>query len=534
MWVEIEKSMKLGSLDPAHQSKLHDAEAMLRSHAGVREAAIIPWRSDNSRDDTLVGYVVPDDDYINRVLAGSDEQRKRMHKWRKTFDLSQLGKQAESADPAFNIAGWNSSYTRQPIPAEQMREWVDFTVQEISSFHPQEILEIGCGTGLLLLRLARECTGYVGADFAPAVLNKLKKQMDEMGGEWSNVTLLERSAENFDGFADDSFDTVIMNSVVKYFPSAAYLTGVLAGAVRVVKPGGRIFVGDVRNLALLEPYATSIELHHAPSSMSFTELRERIRHRIKFEEQLLLSPAFFLALQQRFPKIARVEIHPKRGHFDNEMTRFRFNAILYLGTEQEKRFEPSWLDCAAQRLTLESIAALLQKQKPEMLAIQNITNARIEKDVAANALLANAKRVGTVEDVNAALEKTALEGIHPEKLWSLGEKSGYHTELSWLAARPDGSYEVVFRRAVAENQPPPPPVAWPLTQFVSAELAQYANSPGRAVLREQLIEQLLAYSQEKLPKDAAPTIFLLMDALPLTAEGKVDVSALPAPALPHE
>jgi len=82
-------------------------------------------------------------------------------------------------------------------------------------------------------------------DVSPAVLNKLRKQMEEMGGDWSNVTLLERAADNLEGFAEKSFDTVILNSVVKYFPSASYLIGVLEGALRLVKPGGRIFIGDV-------------------------------------------------------------------------------------------------------------------------------------------------------------------------------------------------------------------------------------------------------------------------------------------------
>jgi microcystin synthetase protein McyA len=136
-----------------------------------------------------------------------------------------------------------------------------------------------------------------------------------------HVALLERSAENFEDFAENSFDAFILNSVTHYFPSVAYMLGVLQGAVRVVKPGGLIFIGDVRSLALLEPYAASIELYQAPSSMSLGELRDRVSHRIRFEGQLVISPEFFLALQDRFPKIKRVEVHPRLGRFDNEMTR---------------------------------------------------------------------------------------------------------------------------------------------------------------------------------------------------------------------
>jgi len=44
-----------------------------------------------------------------------------------------MGKEAASAELGINIAGWNSSYTRQPIPAHEMREWLDNTVAEISA-----------------------------------------------------------------------------------------------------------------------------------------------------------------------------------------------------------------------------------------------------------------------------------------------------------------------------------------------------------------------------------------------------------------
>src|SRR6516225_3027496 len=145
------------SAEHLRRSRLQDAETILSTHPGVRNAAVVLMEDYGARDARLIAYAVPDDDYLGRVLAGGEAERKRVQTWRKTFDLSQFGKQASLSSPGFNTAGWNSSYTRRPIPAEHMREWVELTVQELRAFHPQEILEVGCGTGLLLLRLAREC-----------------------------------------------------------------------------------------------------------------------------------------------------------------------------------------------------------------------------------------------------------------------------------------------------------------------------------------------------------------------------------------
>ena len=122
-----------------------------------------------------------------------------------------------------NTSIWNSSYTRKPIPAEQMREWCALTVDQILSLNPTEALEIGCGTGPLLLRIAPRCRRYVGTDLSTASLNSLRREMEKFRGVWDKVTLLDRAADNIADLEPASFDTVIMNSVVQCFPSADYL-----------------------------------------------------------------------------------------------------------------------------------------------------------------------------------------------------------------------------------------------------------------------------------------------------------------------
>ena len=105
-------------------------------------------------------------------------------------------------DPAFNIAGWNSSYTNQPMPEAEMREWVEGTVSRILALKPANVLEIGCGTGLLLFRVAPHCQQYHGCDFSERALQYLRQQLDKHN--LPQVKLLQKTAEDWEGIPAES------------------------------------------------------------------------------------------------------------------------------------------------------------------------------------------------------------------------------------------------------------------------------------------------------------------------------------------
>jgi len=493
--------------------RLSEAQEALRAHPGVRDITIVS-REVIPGEKKLVAYVVPERNYWEVVLSGTEEERKRLQKWRKTFDLMQFGKEAAASAVAFNIAGWNSSYTREPIPAEEMREWVEATVTEILALRPQQVLEIGCGTGLLLLRIAPHCQRYVGTDQSNAALQRLKEQLAQSPESSSAAALLERSADNCEGFSANSFDTVILNSVVQYFPSVTYLVRVLEQMVELTKPGGKIFVGDVRSLALLEIYASSVELYQAPPSLNVVELRERFLRRLRQQEELLLSPSFFLALHQRLPKISRVEVKPKRGRFDNELTRFRFNAVLSVGAPAEQSIEPSWLDWSGLQLTMESVKRALEQPECEILALKNIPNARLQSDVAALKEIGTSDLTRTVAEVKESVAQTAAHSVHPQALCSMADDMGFSLDWSWTSMQPDGRFDALFQRAPRELTAPETVVAWPKPATVSDNFAHHSNTPGQTILAGKLIQELFEFIKQNLPAEMPPAEIVLVDAIP--------------------
>src|SRR5690606_12085185 len=95
------------------------------------------------------------------------------------------------------------------------------------------------------------------------------------------------------------FDTVVINSVAQYFPSADYLAQVLRSAVELLAPGGSVFVGDVRNLRLLRVLRAAVEVTRhggeiAPEAVP--ELRSAAEQAVRWEGELLCDPDFFPAL----------------------------------------------------------------------------------------------------------------------------------------------------------------------------------------------------------------------------------------------
>ena len=151
------------------------------------------------------------------------------------------------------------------------------------------------------------------------------------------VSLAEREADQLDDYAGAGFDLVVVNSVAQYFPDLDYLLRVLDGAAAALRPGGRIFVGDVRSLPLAGAFHASVELARAPEDLPVERLQARVRRGMAEEQELLLDPALFEAVRARMPRLGRVEVQVKRGEYDNEVSRFRYDVVLHLDADVARR-----------------------------------------------------------------------------------------------------------------------------------------------------------------------------------------------------
>ncbi|HEY0514543.1 MAG TPA: amino acid adenylation domain-containing protein [Thermoanaerobaculia bacterium] len=503
--------------------ELGEIESALARHPAVRAAAVALRDDGGPAGRRLVAYVVPRQ--VAAAAPGDGEGLQHVEQWRELYDQTYAQGPGPEApgDAAFNFQGWNSSYTGGPIPVGEMREWLDGTVGRLLALPHRRVLEVGCGTGLLLFRVAPEAERYRGTDFSAVALAQVHSELDRHG--LPGVELAQGLADDWTGVRPGEFDLVVLNSVVQYFPGVDYLVRVLEGAVATVAPGGSVFVGDVRSLPLLEAFHASVELHRASGSLPAAELARRVGRHVADEEELVVDPNLFLALARRLPAVRRVQVLLKRGGHANELTRFRYDVVLHVGTSEIGQGEEG-----LRRSVWESFSALerLLEERPAALAVSGIPNARLAGEAAALDLLGG-RGMETVDELRGEIERRARSGaaVDPEALWALADRLGYDGDLTWSpGGGVDGRFDAILRRRGARV---PAGIVPASVAIEDLPWSAWANDPLRADQERRLVPDLRRFLAAEMPEPMVPSAFVLLDALPLTANGKVDRGSLPAP-----
>lgn len=438
-------------------------------------------------------------------------EKEKVRLWSKVYDLSYSKSIDENVDPDFNTAIWTNNYTaNEHIPTAQMKEWVFCTVQRIleqnkHQLNETKILEIGCGTGLLLYSLLPHVKEYVATDISEEAIELIQENCKGKKGA-SKLKLFVADADDLSGLPEQQYDIIVINSVVQYFPSADYLLTVITGLQPYLKKGGSIFIGDVICYPLRNSFYYETHFSRATSDTTIGQVMEPVERLMNTKgSETFYDPRFFHLLPKRLSWLKSVETQLRKGTSYNEMNNFRFDVILKSGdadfSKPEKIVSMDW---EKDKLSLEKLQTILNANTEQVITIRNVPNARTWRSKTLIPLINAADKTETVVQLKQRLDATLTNtpAIEPGAFWNL-ENVNYTIQVDWDYEDWEGKMAV---RCIKKKSSP--------YQLPFPELSILDCSNSLAVTNNEcnVVKQLQQTIEVKLPSHLHPKEILVISS----------------------
>jgi ubiquinone/menaquinone biosynthesis C-methylase UbiE len=295
--------------------------------------------------------------------------------WGKLFDLS-YQKMERLSDAVNSTEVWKNSYDGSNFSELEMNEWLNDSVSRINSLISKDcnVLEIGCGNGLIFNSIIDNVSKYTGTDIAEKglelIANSKKGKLNA-----DKIELYQLDALNIDKVPENKFNLIIINSVAQYFPSLEYLFNVIKKLEVYASPDCFIFLGDIRSNELQKLFYLDVSYKKYPE-LSDIELKSKINFLKTRENETFYHTQLFKIFPAIFKYIKHNIIELKKGTHNNELNLYRYDVTLVCNSKNNDK-EIISLNWQNFNNPEKEISEQLQSlKKNEIIEIVNIPNSR--------------------------------------------------------------------------------------------------------------------------------------------------------------
>ena len=232
-----------------------------------------------------------------------------------------------NADPAelarFNALAerwWDENSEFRPLHRinPHRLDWID----ALAGLRGKQVLDVGCGGGILAESMARRGAQVDGIDMAPMPLRIARSHAERVGE--ANVAYADSSAEDWALRHAGRYDVVTCMEMLEHVPDPA---AVVAACARLVKPGGWVFFSTINR----NPLSYLVAIVGAERVL-------RLLPRGTHTYSRLIRPAELLGMATR----AGLSLQERRGLGYNPLTqRFRLHRFMGIGYLLAMRAAPS-------------------------------------------------------------------------------------------------------------------------------------------------------------------------------------------------
>ncbi|MFA6450605.1 MAG: class I SAM-dependent methyltransferase [bacterium] len=227
-------------------------------------------------------------------------------KWHEIFN-----RRAEIYEDPLEIAEY--CWGGKPVEKEYIDSRIEIILKELEIDGRSSLLEVGSGCNILLSRLKEKAAECYGVEPAAGMILAGRRTCE------LPVVCAEASRLPFPG---SFFDRTLSYNVFAYLPDDGYAVEAMMEMVRVTKPGGIVFIGEIQHAGTKEAYVK----RRAESSNAYKPEHYDARVRTDLESLWYFPETFAKRLDSEGLKYEVAHPHPGGGFLSG----YRFSLKIWI------------------------------------------------------------------------------------------------------------------------------------------------------------------------------------------------------------